>query len=72
MTERPSNVRPPRWGDHTHNSRRYRSESRWDDGHAVAGPYRGAHRAADDSAYDRSSRVGRHHADQQYDYSDRW
>jgi len=72
VTERPSNVRPQRWGDRTDNSRRHRSESRWDDGQPLVAPYRGAHRAADDSAYDRSSRVGRHHREYQYDYSDRW
>ncbi|HEY7273793.1 MAG TPA: hypothetical protein VH502_13755, partial [Actinoplanes sp.] len=62
VTERPSNVRPQRWGDRTHNSLRHRSESHWDDGHALAGPYRGSHRADD-----RSSRAGRHHA-----RTDRW
>lgn len=73
MPERPSNARPSQWGDRMHNSRRHHSESGWDDGPALAGSYRGAHRADDITARDRSSRVGRHHADDHDDdYSDRW
>ena len=76
VTERPSNVRPPSWGDRTHNSRRHHhhSESNWDDGQAFGRPYRGAHRAdgVEVAALDRSSRVGRHHAGRHHDHSDRW
>ena len=72
VTDRPSNIRPPRWGDRTHNSRRHVSESRWDNGHALARPYRGAHRADDVTAHERSSRVGRHHAGNHDDHVDRW
>jgi hypothetical protein len=72
VTDRSSNVRPPRWGDRTHNSRRHVSESRWDNGHALARPYRGAHRTDDVTAHDRSSRVGRHHAGNHQDHFDRW
>ena len=70
MTERPSNVRPPRWGDRTHNSRHHHAEPRWDDGHMFGRPYRGSHRADDVAAHDRSSRVGRHHAAPYDDRSD--
>lgn len=71
VTERPSNVRPPRWGDRTHNSRRHEM-SRWDDGHGFSQPYRGAHRADDLAAHDRSSRMGRHHAARHHDRSGGW
>jgi hypothetical protein len=72
VTERPSNVRPPQWGDRTHNSRRHRPESRWDDDSTAGRSYRGAHRVDDVEAHDRSSRVGRHHAGRHHDRSDRW
>jgi hypothetical protein len=71
VTERPSNVRPPRWGDRTHNSRRHEM-SRWDDGHRFSRSYRGAHRADDLEAHDRSSRVGRHHAGRDHESSGGW
>jgi hypothetical protein len=67
VTERPSNVRPPSWGDRTHNSRRHDSESSREHGHGFGRPYRGAHRVDDLAAHDRSSRVGRHHA-----HTERW
>jgi hypothetical protein len=76
VTERPPNVRPARTIDRTHNSRRHQSEWRWDDAQASSRSYRGSHRAPSghraDDAHDRSSRVGRHHADQHWDRTDRW
>jgi hypothetical protein len=73
MTERSPNVRPARFLERTHNSRRHRAESRWDEIPAQSRAYRGSHRAAHlhhadeggTAARDRSSRVGRHHADHQ-------
>jgi hypothetical protein len=80
VTERPQNVRSASTLERTHNSRRHRAESRWDESQVPSRSYRGSHRAehmhrADDGrspAHDRSSRVGRHHADQQGDRSNRW
>jgi hypothetical protein len=69
VTERPFNIRPPRWGDRTHNSRRHHSESRWADGQAPAWQYRGVHRADEVAGHYRSSRVGRHHAGRHHDHS---
>jgi hypothetical protein len=81
VTERPHNVRSARTLERTHNSRRHQAESTWDDTQSIASRgYRGSHRAermhrADDvynAAFDRSSRVGRHHADRHPDHSNRW
>jgi hypothetical protein len=81
VTERPQNLRPASTGERTHNSRRHHhAETRWDDAQAPTRSYHGSHRAermhrADDAharAYDRSSRVGRHHADDHQDRFNRW
>ena len=81
MTERTHNVRPTRTLERTHNSRRHQAECTWEDTQSIASRgYRGSHRAermhrADDihnAAFDRSSRVGRHHADRHPDPSNRW
>jgi hypothetical protein len=81
MIERAPNVRPTRSPERTHNSRRYHADNtRWDEIPAQSRAYRGSHRAdhlhrADEDhtgARDRSSRVGRHHADHQQDHTNRW
>jgi hypothetical protein len=81
VTERPQNVRPSRTTDRTHNSNRYQSLT-GDRGEGTqtttaTRAYRGSHRAermhrADDhtGAHHRSSRMGRHHVDQQRDAQD--
>jgi hypothetical protein len=82
VTERPQNLRPARSADRTHNSHRYHPYG--NDGGA-GGPtatairaYRGSHRAehlhgaADGTGeFHRSTRVGRHHADQEHQQN-RW
>jgi hypothetical protein len=74
MMERSPNVRPQGGMDRTGNSRRHHPESGWDDGHAFGRPYRGAHRADDfqSAAYDRTSRMGHHHAGPHRDYTNGW
>ena len=81
VTERPQNLRPASTGERTHNSRRHHhAEARRDDAQAPTRSYHGSHRAehlhrADEAharAYDRSSRVGRHHADDRQDRFNRW
>jgi hypothetical protein len=86
VAERPQNIRPSSIversytsnSDHanTHHGRRLIPEARSEENHR---PYRGSHRAgslhhADDqtAAQQRSSRVGRHHAESTEDASNRW
>jgi hypothetical protein len=79
LTERPHNVRSAGTLERTHNSRRHQAETRGEETQVASRSYRGSHRAehlhrADDgrsAAHDRSSRVGRHHADPHGDRSKR-
>jgi hypothetical protein len=81
VTERPPNVRPARilersFANGGYLSNRRISDARTEDNQIANRVYRGSHRAgslhhADDSqAQQRSSRVGRHHADQPDDHAD--
>lgn len=84
MAERPQNIRPTRVLDRSHansghHGRRLIPEARGDDNQIANRSYRGSHRAgslhhADDHtpAQQRSSRVGRHHAEPTDDLSNRW
>jgi hypothetical protein len=83
VTERPQNVRPASiversYANGAYNSRRRIPEARTQDNQITNHPYRGSHRAdgqhADDRspAQQRSSRVGRHHADHQDEQTNRW
>jgi alpha-D-ribose 1-methylphosphonate 5-triphosphate synthase subunit PhnI len=80
VIERPQNLRTSATAERTHNSRRHNAEPRWDTAEPAGRAYRGSHRAehlhrADEgllSAYDRSSRVGRHHAHPAEGHSNRW
>ena len=69
VTERPSNVRPARQAERTHNSRRHHAAPPSDGPQPASASYRGIHRAerqdrAEDSpAHHRGSRVGRHHVE---------
>jgi hypothetical protein len=78
MAERPQNVRPARTAERTSNSRRHHAESRSEETQSISRSYRGAHRAErmhraeESAAHQRSSRVGRHHAGQHDDHSNRW
>jgi hypothetical protein len=81
VTERPQNVRPARTADRTHNSHRYQPSAA-DRGESTqtttaTRAYLGSHRAErmhrpDDrtGAHHRSSRMGRHHVEQQQDNQD--
>jgi hypothetical protein len=82
VSERPHNIRAASILEHSYaqgslNRRRLIPESRADDNRGD-GPYRGSHRAGsphhidDAPAQLRSSRVGRHHAEQTDDLSGRW
>ncbi|MEU8608036.1 hypothetical protein AB0C29_08535 [Actinoplanes sp. NPDC048791] len=82
MTERPQNVRPARSADRTHNSHRYQPSAadRGEGGTqttTATRAYRGSHRSermhrVDDrtGAHHRSSRMGRHHLEQQQENQD--
>ena len=84
MAERPHNIRPTRVLDrglanNGHHGRGHIPEARSDDNQIANRSYRGSHRAgslhhADDHtpAQQRSSRVGRHHAESTDDLSNRW
>ena len=83
MAERPHNIRPTSIIERSHagnssssHGRRLIPEARSEENHR---PYRGSHRAgslhhADDQtpAQQRSSRVGRHHAESTEDATNRW
>ena len=84
MAERPHNIRSARilersYANSGHHGRRLIPESRGEDNQIANRSYRGSHRAgslhhADDHtpAQQRSSRVGRHHAEPTEDLSSRW
>lgn len=76
MTDRPYNIRPSHMLEQSHTSgninavRRLLDDSNSDETRLANRPYRGSHRAEHtnhpderSAARDRSSRVGRHHAD---------
>jgi hypothetical protein len=83
VTERPQNVRSASilersYADGAYNSRSRIPEARTEENQITNRPYRGSHRAdsrhhVDDrsAARQRSSRVGRHHADRQDEQTDR-
>ncbi|MGX6604484.1 hypothetical protein ACWKSP_20465 [Micromonosporaceae bacterium Da 78-11] len=82
MTERPHNVKPARilersYANSSYNSRRLIAETRTDENQIANRSYNGSHRADSmhhsgehSAAQQRSSRVGRHHADR--DDRSRW
>jgi hypothetical protein len=81
VTERPYNVRPARSGDRTHNSHRHQPNGldRGDGTQTTTRAYRGSHRVEylyrpeeRTGAHQRSSRMGRHHADQRQDHQNHW
>ncbi|MET0417607.1 MAG: hypothetical protein ABW022_16465 [Actinoplanes sp.] len=85
MAERPSNIRPSSilersYGNSGNHGRRVIPEARAEDNQIANRSYRGSHRAgsmhhADDhttAAEQRSSRVGRHHAEPTEDITNRW
>ncbi len=76
MAERPHNIRPSRTIEQGHTDgnlnvvRRLLAESNSEENRRANRPYRGMHRAEHtnypeerNASYDRSTRVGRHHAD---------
>lgn len=81
VTERPHNARPARSGDRTHNSHRHQPNGpdRGDGTQTTTRAYRGSHRAEHlhrpderTGTHQRSSRMGRHHADQRKDHQNHW
>ena len=81
MAERPQNIRAATILalSYGHDNRRLIPSARGEENHSASRSYRGSHRAgslhhADDqsAAQQRSSRVGRHHADPTDDVSNRW
>ena len=82
MAERPQNIRASRilersYAPGTLNARRLIPEARTEE-NQIDRPYRGSHRAGslhhaeDTAAQQRSSRVGRHHAEPTEDITGRW
>jgi hypothetical protein len=75
VVERPQNLRLARSPERAHNSHRSQYAADHAEGpQAASHSYRGSHRAERMHSTDdqRSSRVGRHHADPHRDHSDRW
>lgn len=79
MTERPNNIRSSRVLEQSYSGgdlnvvRRLLADSNTDENRLTNRPYRGLHRAEhtnhqESSSLDRSSRVGRHHADSPEDH----
>ena len=78
MAERPYNIRPSRVLEQSHHGnsdvvRRLLSDANPEETRLANRPYRGMHRAEhtnhpDPAGYDRSSRMGRHHAERADDH----